>query len=135
MDLKAARNEIAAGIDADDLDVVGYARPPGQIARFPAAVVGDPSSIVYHGAAGRRVVVTIPVRVIVARTAVQDGTDLLDDLVSYDGLPTALEDIAGGSWEQLVVNELTGGYADFVQAGKPIGVTADLTCQLTFKPT
>lgn len=131
MNLGTARTEIAAGLDADGT-VIGYARPPGQIAKFPAAVVGDPSEIDYRAAYGKRVEVVLPVRIVVARTAAQDGTDTLDTLVSDTGLPAVLEAITGASWEQLEVGSLTGGYADFIQGGKPIGVTADLTVTLTF---
>ena len=131
MTIATARDELAAGITAAAIGVYGYARPPGQIAKLPAAVVQDPSRVVYHAAAGRRSVVTVDVRVIVGRSAAEDQVAKLDELVTYANLPATLEAVSG-SWLELAVTELANGYSTFMQGGTAIGVAADLTCTLTF---
>lgn len=131
MNIRTVRNELGAGATATGL-VHGYPRPPGQVAKFPALIVRDPTSVQYHRHAGESPSIDLPVFVVVSRTAAQDGTDTLDDLVSYDNLPTGLEQIAGASWRQLVVVDLAGGYLDFVQAGQTVGLGAVLNLRFTF---
>lgn len=129
--LRTARDELAAGITAGELGVHGYPRPPGQIAVFPAAVVGDPISIDYHPTMKRRTTVELYVRVIVGAQASQDSVARLDELVSRSQLPALLESITG-SWSGLAVQELTGPYGRFMQGDQVVGVAADLRCALTF---
>lgn len=132
MTIKAVRDELAAGITAATaLGVFGYARPPGLVGVFPAAVVQDPNRISYHETAGRRTVVELAVRVIVGRSGVQDQVDRLDELITYSNLPKALEDITGASWTSIAVTESVGGYADFAQGKQIVGVAADLLVRLT----
>lgn len=131
MDLDAARETIAAA-NADGIE--GYARPPGDVAVFPCYIVGDPDPITYHSAFGSRHTATLPIRVVVARSAEQDSTKALDDLVSFDGLPAALEALdPAGTYDELVAVELVGGYADFIQDGQPVGLAADITARVVFK--
>ena len=133
MSIKTARSELAAGITAaSSLGVFGYARPPGAVGVLPAAIVQDPTSIRYHTTASRRTVVDLDVLVIVGRAGEQEASDRLDELVTYTNLPAAIEAITGASWSQIVVNELVGGYADFQQAGRIVGVAGSLSCRLTF---
>lgn len=132
--LRIARDELAAGITAGALGLQGYARPPGQVATFPAAVVLDPSRVRYHVSNGKRTEVELAVRVIVGRQASQDSVARLDELVSRSQLPALLESITG-SWHGLAVTELAGGYADFQQGGQIVGTAADLLCSLTFTNT
>lgn len=131
MTIATARNELAAGVTAGALGVYGYARPPGQIAKFPAAVVQDPTRIEYHTTLGRRSVVTLDVRVVVGRAAAEDQVAKLDELVTFAQMPALLESISG-SWLELAVTELAAGYSTFMQGGQAVGVAADLTCELTF---
>lgn len=132
MNLATARDELAAGIQAGGLDLTGYARPPGKVAKFPAAVVRDPARIQYHTARGVRIEVDVPVFVIVARKAAQDATVLLDELVSNTAVPDLITGLTG-SWDTIVAREMDGGYLDFVQGGELVGVGAVINTYLTFK--
>ena len=131
MNVGAARDELAAGITAGELGVHGYPRPPGAVQHFPAAIVQDPGRVNYHTAVKRRTTLELVVRVAVSRQAAGDSTAKLDELVSPGGVPDLLESIAG-SWSQLAVLELVGGYADLMQGTQLVGVAADLSCLLTF---
>lgn len=133
MNLKTARNELAAGITAAALDVYGYGRPPGAVQHFPCAIVQDPSRIDYHPTMKRRTSVELTVRVAVSRQAAQDSSARLDELVSAGagGVPELLESLTG-SWSQIAVTELVGGYADLQQGNELVGVAADLNVLLTF---
>lgn len=126
LQLGAVRERIAANPPAG---VVGIARPPGLVGAFPCYIVGDPDSIIYQSSYGGRPLITFGVRVIVGRQASQDGTAELDALVST--LPGHLAAIdAGGLWSELNVTELSGGYFDWTQAGKVVGLAADLTVEV-----
>lgn len=128
MDLRAARDRLAAEHPAD---LHAHPRPPGAVGHLPCYVVQDPTEIDYHPTAGDRQNVTLAVRVIVARTADQDGTAELDDLVST--LPDLLQAITpDGKWRGLAITGMTGGYRDFSEGGAVIGVSADLTARITF---
>ena len=129
MDLAAARVAIAAGAPSG---VHGYARPPGLVGSLPAMIVGDPDTIEYHEARATRHEAIIPVRVIVPRSAEQDSTAELDTLISFGNLPATLEAIVSAEWDQLVVERLTGGYADFSNGNNIIGISADLTVRIIF---
>jgi len=129
VNLKTARNELATGI-ATGAQVTGYPRPPGAVGRFPAVIVRDPSSIRYHTARANRVEVDLPVFVLVARSAAQDGTDDLDELVST--LPGVIDELTG-SWSSIVAAELDGGYVDFMQGGQLVAVGAVIQTRLVFK--
>lgn len=129
MSIATVRDELAAGITATG-SAYGYARPPGQISTFPAAVVVDPTEITYHLAAGRRTRIRLPIRVIVARTAAQDAVVRLDELITYTELPADIEAITG-SWTDIAVLDSIGGYVDFRQADRLVGVAADLNVQIT----
>lgn len=132
MNVATVRNELAAGVKAADAGIHPYPRPPGQVGAFPALIVRDPTLIRYHRTAGQSKRITLPVFVIVSRAAAQDGTEQLDTLVSPTGVPAVLEAITGASWEQLVVDELAGGYFDFVQGNQTVGLGAVLETSLTF---
>lgn len=130
MDLRAIRDRIAAQHPAG---IQGHARPPGSIATFPCYVVGDPTSIDYRSTMGGRIVVTLPIRVIVARFAEQDNSGALDDLVS--DIPDQLEAITpdpAGLWQPrgLYIEQLTGGYFDYQQGRELVGIAADLTAHV-----
>lgn len=130
MDLAAIRNRIA---DNGPAGIHGHARPPGSIGAFPAYIVHDPVSIVYHRTHGRpRPAIFLTVRMLVARTAEEDGSAQLDALVST--LPAALEGIAhGGVWSAtngLVVESLDGGYFDWSQGGRLVALGADLRIRI-----
>lgn len=130
MDLAAIRNRIA---DNGPAGIHGHARPPGSIGDFPAYIVHDPVSIVYHRTHGRkRPEITLTVRVLVARTAEEDGSDQLDALVST--LPDDLEQLdPDGLWmatNGLVVESLGGGYFDWSQGGQLVALGADLTIRI-----
>jgi|SRR5688572_9437116 len=128
MDLRAARDRLAAQHPAG---LHAHPRPPGTVGHLPCYVVQDPSEIDYHPTYGDRQNVTVAIRVIVARTADQDGTAELDDLVST--LPAQLEAITpAGKWREVAITGLTGGYRDFTEGGAVIGVSADLTARITF---
>lgn len=133
MDLRAVRDRIAA--EAPD-GIHGHARPPGQIGAFPLYIVGDPTETLYRSTFGGKVMVTLPIHVVVQRTAEQDGTGELDGLVST--LPAELEAITpGGLWvagEFRIVRQ-SGGYYDFAQTGTDrkvhvIGLATDLTATI-----
>jgi len=134
--LRAARAALAAGITASGLGVHGYARPPGAVHAFPAAVVLDPRTVVYHDTGGKRTAVELAVRVLVGRQASQDSVARLDDLVSRSQMPVTLEQI-DGPWTELACLRLDGGYADYRQGepGQIVAVAADLVCQLRFNNT
>ena len=130
MNLRTARDELAAGIAAADLELTGYPRPPGKVGRFPAAIVRDPTAIRYHTARAVRIEVDLPVFVLVSRSAAQDGTAALDELVS--SLPGVIDELTG-SWETIVAHELAGGYVDFAQASELVAVGAVINTRLVFK--
>jgi hypothetical protein len=129
MDLDAARTAIAAAAPAG---VTGYPRPPGHLPHMPALVVGDPVELEYHVAAKLRHEAIIPLRLIVSRSAEQDSTAELDTLISYDQVPAALEAAAPSGYTQIVIESCSGGYAEYVQDGRPIGLAADLTARVVF---
>lgn len=130
MDLGAARERIANGAPAG---VNGIPRPPGVVGDLPALIVGDPISINYHTAKSSRHTVTLPIRVIVARTAEQDGTEQLDDLISYGSIPATLEALdPSGDYVELAVLSVDQGYFDFQDQGRTIGVAADLITDIIF---
>ena len=127
MDLRAARDRIAAQHPAG---ISAHPRPPGNVPQFPAYIVLDPAEIDYQPTMGDRQTATFGIRVIVGR-ADPLGVAELDDLVST--LPALLEAITpDGKWRQLAITGLTGGYANFEQGGKTVGVSADLTARITF---
>ena len=127
MDLRAARDRLA---DQHPAGIAGHARPPGNVPTFPAYIVQDPSQIDYRPTMGDRQAATFAIRVIVARTD-ELATAALDDLVSE--LPALLEAITpDGKWRQLAITEATGGYAEFPQGGRVVGLSADLTARITF---
>lgn len=130
MDLDAARTAIAAAATAYGIN--GYPRPPGNVASFPAAVVQDPLEIEYHEAAASRHEALIGIRVIVSRSSEQESTVELDNLISYDELPAALEAATPTGYRELVVERCTGGYAAFAQSGNVVGLAADLTARVIF---
>lgn len=132
MDIGAAREAIAAGLTATGL-VHGYPRPVGSITKLPAAIVLDPGPHQFHTAVARRHTSQIVVRVMVSRTAEQDTTKLLDDLVSFDQLPAAIEAIDSGEWVSLTVTGTRGEYVEVVQGGKTIGLGCDLICAAVFQ--
>ena len=127
MDLRAARDRIAAQHPAG---IAGHARPPALVPQFPAYVIGDPTEIDYHPTMGDRQSAVLPIEVIVGR-ADPLGVAELDDLVST--LPDQLDAIApDGKWRKFAITGLTGGYRDFPQGGKVVGVVATLTARITF---
>ncbi len=127
-DLRSARDRIAG---QHPTGVMGHPRPPGKVASFPCYIVLDPTSIDYHSAYGPAQVVTLPIRVIVARTIEQDGTVRLDELVWT--LPALLEAITpDGNYRKLAITGLTGGYQEWSQGGQVVGLAADLTATITF---
>lgn len=126
MDLKAIRNRIAS---QHPTGIHAHPRPPGSIAQFPCYVVLDPQLIDYHPTMGGRITLTLGVRVIVSRSAEQDNTPKLDDLLS--SLPAELEAIdPNGLWRKLAVTRMSGGYQNYTMAGREVGVSADLTVEI-----
>lgn len=127
-DLVSARDRIAAQHPAG---VHGYARPPGTVATFPCYIVLDPTQIGYHEAFGTARRVDCPIRVIVPRTAEQDGTQKLDELVWT--LPALLQAIdPSTAYKRLAITGLTGGYQDWSQGNTVVGLSADLAATITF---
>jgi hypothetical protein len=128
LQLGAVREAIAAGAPSG---VTGHARPPGLVASFPALIVGDPQEITYQSSYCGRPVVVLPVRLIVPRAAEQNDAAQLDALVST--LPDLLAAISSELWSELNVTGMAGGYFDWLQGGKVIGLGADLTTEIVIK--
>lgn len=127
-DLKSARDRIAAQHPAG---IRGHPRPPGTVNVFPCYIVGDPTEIAYHEAYGTARRVELPIRLIVARTIEQDGTQKLDELVWT--LPALLHAIdPSTAYRRLAITGLTGGYQEWAQAGQVVGLAADLAATITF---
>ncbi len=128
LQLGAVREAIAAGAPAG---VHGHPRPPGLVAAFPALIVGDPEQITYRSSYGNRPLVVLPVRLIVPRAAEQADAAQLDALIST--MHDTLAGLSSDLWSELNVTGMTGGYFDWLQGGRPVGLGADLTTELVIK--
>jgi hypothetical protein len=135
MDLRAIRAELAVAIGTTGLH--GYPSPRKAV-ELPCGYVGDPSLSYVGSLAGQPREVSITVNIAVSRGGDDDAAAAeLDDLVSFAGLPAALQAHvpAGGVWRQLAVLQIEGGYRELQLGPNVPALVAPITCLLIVPTT
>ncbi len=132
----AALRAHLAGADVDGAR--GYSRR-APVPEYPCFVVGPPLTLPYHRTHGRRLKVDLVVTVYASMAvSVAAGEDDLDRLMSYDGVPAALE--ATSTAELTVVAKTGTNFREFSLVdddGAPVAdlLAGDIAVEITYKET
>lgn len=128
MDVAAIRSDVAAALRAGGhgLNVYDVITPSPSL---PAAHVGPPLSVNYHGQYSTERQIRLNVLLEVSRADHVAGQRKLDSLLSWPGVASTLEQYVSTEWSDLVVEAV--GEARAVGDDSAPGLAVDLTVRIT----